>query len=281
MDNFELLKMKRRKGQTQAVAILLLLIPLVTAATYNITLNQSTPTTMAAGMTNQTEAYNNLSVVGGTCTTSISTPMLLDNLIVNESNGTIEIITTSTTTTTVYTSTSIDYNATTSTTTTSTTATTDYTVDNETSTTVTTTTVYTGGNETTTTTTEHTEDNSTTTTTEYEGDATTTTTTVHTNGSYTNVTILKPEPLIDIEIQAPEKAVRGISVELTAIVNSDTAISNVILTWQLPDGFTTDSKTTDCGTIAANSSCSSSIKAATSLSTHLGINDVKVLVSYG
>jgi hypothetical protein len=83
------------------------------------------------------------------------------------------------------------------------------------------------------------------------------------------------------EIRVPDRTTRGEIIEITAIVESSgSEAKNVILTWSLPEGFSTDSNVTECGNIAKDDSCSSSIKAVTSLSTHLGINSVKVLVSY-
>jgi hypothetical protein len=100
-----------------------------------------------------------------------------------------------------------------------------------------------------------------------------------------NQTIPEPSTGLSLEISYPEKITRGEIVEIEATVVNPTSIvfNNVLINWQLPEGFEiiSGSATENCGSLEPNSSCISVITVQTSFSTKLGTNDIKVVVSYG
>jgi len=94
------------------------------------------------------------------------------------------------------------------------------------------------------------------------------------------------EPVItnfDINLIYPQKITRGeiISVE-ASITNTGSSARNVVIIWKLPDNFETISGYLKefCGTLELNDVCSSEIRLKTNVSTPLGLNEIKVVVSY-
>ncbi len=94
------------------------------------------------------------------------------------------------------------------------------------------------------------------------------------------------EPVItnfDINLIYPQKITRGeiINVKASA-TNLGSTARNVVLIWKLPDDFETISGYLKefCGTLELNDVCSSEISLKTNFSTPLGLNEIKVVVSY-
>jgi hypothetical protein len=92
------------------------------------------------------------------------------------------------------------------------------------------------------------------------------------------------EPSLIVEIIHPTKTTRGGTVEIKAIVRNVglADANNVLISWELSTGFAiiSGNQIENCGTISPNDSCTSVITAQTSISTMLGKNEIKVVVSY-
>lgn len=101
--------------------------------------------------------------------------------------------------------------------------------------------------------------------------------------SETNNTIPISKPILNIDFAYPEKLTRGEDAEIkTVIMNTGSVdVNKVILKWFLPDGFEKVSEQGGCDSIAQNSSCESKISVKSSLSTDLGLNEIKIVVNYG
>jgi len=109
------------------------------------------------------------------------------------------------------------------------------------------------------------------------------------NENYTNcqadcVEIPEPlEPELFVDIIAPEKIIRGQTAELKAVIeNSGGEAKNIVLEWILPDFFEVIDgfEWEEVGTLATNSSFIAEITVSSRLDAALGINEIKVRVSY-
>jgi hypothetical protein len=87
-----------------------------------------------------------------------------------------------------------------------------------------------------------------------------------------------------VEILRPEKITRGEIIEIKAVVTNtgSVEIKSVLLTWELPRGFeiVSGNERENCGILETNASCTSVIIVQSSLSAELGVNEIKVKVSY-
>jgi hypothetical protein len=96
--------------------------------------------------------------------------------------------------------------------------------------------------------------------------------------------IPQPSKELSIETLYPEKITRGEAIDIKAkVVNlGSISVNNVLLTWHLPEGFEiiSGNQIENCEILEPNTFCTSTITVRVSLSTKLGINDVKVVVSY-
>jgi uncharacterized repeat protein (TIGR01451 family) len=92
------------------------------------------------------------------------------------------------------------------------------------------------------------------------------------------------EPELFVDIVSPEKATRGDTVELFAVVDNtgEAEAGNVQIEWLLPDSLTVTSGdlTYDCGSIAPGYTCTSAITVFAQQDAPLGLSEVKVRVSY-
>lgn len=94
----------------------------------------------------------------------------------------------------------------------------------------------------------------------------------------------KAKPILDVGIISPDKVTRGEPFEINAYaINMGSALAkDVSIEWILPDGFVilSGSGSIDCQEVAPQTSCWNNITAAASLSSNLGLNDLKTRVSY-
>jgi len=102
-----------------------------------------------------------------------------------------------------------------------------------------------------------------------------------------NETIEIPEKTsinFEIKLDYPEKITREKVITAKSIViNSDFSTArNVILSWKLPNGFEIvfGNENEFCGILEPNDVCISEIELKTDISTVLGLNEIKVVVSY-
>ncbi|NIO44411.1 MAG: hypothetical protein GTN36_02555 [Candidatus Aenigmarchaeota archaeon] len=104
----------------------------------------------------------------------------------------------------------------------------------------------------------------------------------------TNETSIEPEipqePIFNINLDCSEKITRGETIILRASVinfGSSTA-KNVVLIWKIPDGFeiVSENDREFCGILEQNDVCMSEISVKTDVSTVLGLNEIKIVVSY-
>lgn len=99
------------------------------------------------------------------------------------------------------------------------------------------------------------------------------------NETETNITIYEPE--IEVEIVPIQKAVRGESVVLKAIVRNIGQIhTHILLEWLIPNSFKASDTSFQCS-LGINESCTHSINLSIPISASLGTKEVKVRVSYG
>lgn len=97
-------------------------------------------------------------------------------------------------------------------------------------------------------------------------------------------TILPESYSIDVIVEAPEKITRGQSLNLKSIVTNNLLTDTPItVTWILPDGFdlVSGSSVYICGIVQPAQSCVADINVSTSLSTDVGLRQIRVVVSYG
>jgi uncharacterized repeat protein (TIGR01451 family) len=84
-------------------------------------------------------------------------------------------------------------------------------------------------------------------------------------------------------INSPEKITRGVEFSLKATASNDgnADAKNVVLKWQLPDGFeiVSGNPEENCE-LPPGSACSGEITVRAAYSTPLGKNDIKVRVRY-
>jgi uncharacterized repeat protein (TIGR01451 family) len=100
-----------------------------------------------------------------------------------------------------------------------------------------------------------------------------------------NVTI--PEilqPFLSVRITSPDKSLRGEQFDISAVVSNtgNSGASNVRMEWTLPEGMEIISGqvSADCGTLAPDSECTSSLTLSAPLSAGIGKNEIKVIVKY-
>ena len=95
-----------------------------------------------------------------------------------------------------------------------------------------------------------------------------------------NSTVIFLDPSVDISY--PQKITRRDPIILTAIVTNPNSVvlRNVSLEWALPQGIELVSTGGSCELLEQNSSCTLIAELQTSLSTSLGINEIKVAIRY-
>jgi hypothetical protein len=88
----------------------------------------------------------------------------------------------------------------------------------------------------------------------------------------------------EIELNYPQRITRGeiIPVKASATNTGSSTAKNVVLEWKLPDGFSIvlGNQNEFCGSLDQNGICDSQIGIETDVSTVLGLNEIKVVVSY-
>ena len=117
--------------------------------------------------------------------------------------------------------------------------------------------------------------------------------TLNETGNVTNGTIAEPEnittseieePELAVNIIAPDKITRGEETELFAVVDNRGSkdARNVKIEWLLPEFFTVKkgALSDECGYIAANYSCTSAVTVFANTDSRLGLDVVRVRVSY-
>lgn len=91
-------------------------------------------------------------------------------------------------------------------------------------------------------------------------------------------------PILDVGIISPEKITRGYTFEMSAYAKNIGSASamDVSIEWILPDGFVilSGSGSVNCQEVAPKTSCWNNLTATVSLSSNLGLNDIRVRVSY-
>ncbi|NIM46956.1 MAG: hypothetical protein GTN40_02235 [Candidatus Aenigmarchaeota archaeon] len=104
-----------------------------------------------------------------------------------------------------------------------------------------------------------------------------------------NETSIEPEIpveelVFDINLIYPEKITRGEIITVKAsVINIDSLTArNVVLGWKIQDGFEiiSENEKEFCGILEPNNACVSEINLKTDVSTVLGLNEIKVVVSY-
>jgi len=89
---------------------------------------------------------------------------------------------------------------------------------------------------------------------------------------------------LEINLDYPRKITRGeiITAKVTVINIDSSTAQNVVLTWKIPSGFelVSGQENEICGTLEPASTCFSEINLKTDASTVLGMNEIKVVVSY-
>jgi hypothetical protein len=88
----------------------------------------------------------------------------------------------------------------------------------------------------------------------------------------------------EIELNYPQRITRGeiVLVKARAVNTGSMTARNVVLDWKLPDGFSivSGNERELCGSLDQNGICDSQISIETDVSTVLGLNEIKVVVSY-
>jgi len=112
-----------------------------------------------------------------------------------------------------------------------------------------------------------------------------TNTTIETTLKTTTTTGLNvTQPILNVELNLPEKVTRGEIFNISTTVTNDGTVDvkNVVLNWNIPEKFeiVSGSSTKDCGTIPVGLFCSAELTIATSVDTKLGNNLIKTVVSY-
>lgn len=92
------------------------------------------------------------------------------------------------------------------------------------------------------------------------------------------------EVILDVEIISPEHVSRNESLEIKAFAENTGSVTakNVRIEWILPEGFEilSGDGSAYCEELVPESSCWNNITAAVSLTSQIGKNDIKVMVSY-
>jgi transposase len=88
----------------------------------------------------------------------------------------------------------------------------------------------------------------------------------------------------DIKFDYTQKITRGEEFNVKSYVNNidSSKAKNVVLNWQLPNGFeiVSGNLVENCGDLEPNNACVSEIILKTDISTTLGISDIKIVVNY-
>ena len=90
-------------------------------------------------------------------------------------------------------------------------------------------------------------------------------------------------PQLEIQLIHPDKITRGEYIEVKAIITNFGGVArDVLITWDLPFGFTIISgdKITNCGDFDNGEVCNFSIDVHSSVSTLSGINEIKIKGNY-
>jgi len=102
-----------------------------------------------------------------------------------------------------------------------------------------------------------------------------------------NETSIEPEvpqeSIFNINLIYSEKITRGETITVRAnVINSGSPTRNVVLIWKVPDDFeiVSENDREFCGNLNTNDVCVSEIRLKTNVSTILGLNEIKVVVSY-
>lgn len=94
----------------------------------------------------------------------------------------------------------------------------------------------------------------------------------------------KDKPVLEVEIISPDSITRGDSFELKAYAKNTGSASayDLEIEWILPDGFLIQmgSGSVHCQDIAPETSCWNNVTAAASLSSYIGLNEIRVRVNY-
>lgn len=95
-------------------------------------------------------------------------------------------------------------------------------------------------------------------------------------------TSIESHPKMDITLDYPQKITRGGEFSIKAYVTNIGSLTakNVVINWQLPYGFEIVSDNSNCANLESNSVCNSEITVKSSVSTELGINDLKIVINY-
>jgi hypothetical protein len=89
-------------------------------------------------------------------------------------------------------------------------------------------------------------------------------------------------PNINVEIIHPDKVTRGDAIVIRAVVtNTGTGTArNVIVKWDMPEGFSISATNQDCAILEPGASCTSLINVQTSVPALPGMNKIGVRVEY-
>jgi hypothetical protein len=99
-----------------------------------------------------------------------------------------------------------------------------------------------------------------------------------------NNTTINEGSKFDINLEYPQKITRGELITVKAIVNNigSSIAKNVVINWQLPEGFEIASGNSRefCGDLEPSNACVSEVSLKTDISASLGLNDIKIVVNY-
>jgi uncharacterized repeat protein (TIGR01451 family) len=97
-----------------------------------------------------------------------------------------------------------------------------------------------------------------------------------------NETPLESSSKFDISFDYPQKITRGEEFRIKAyITNTGSYVAkNIVVNWQLPEGFEIISKSESCENLEPDSNCASEITVKSAVIAALGKNDLKVVVNY-
>lgn len=100
-----------------------------------------------------------------------------------------------------------------------------------------------------------------------------------------NSTVIAPEttkPVLNVEITRPDRVSRGDVFVMKAIVtNTGTGTArNIIVTWNMPEGFAISATNQDCAILEPGTSCTSLINVQTNVPAFPGVNRIGVRVNY-
>jgi hypothetical protein len=108
--------------------------------------------------------------------------------------------------------------------------------------------------------------------------------TVETNDSLVPSEVPVEGSKFDINFDYPQKITRGEEFNVKSYVNNigSSKAKNVVLNWQLPNGFeiVSGNLVENCGDLEPNNACVSEITLKTETSANRGLNDIKIVVNY-